>query len=283
MWIFWVFTSVASMVLQNCLFNDICKRRLKTALQVNGFNLIVYLTSLVIFGVMLLRERLSLYTVVVALVFGVMTALSNLYKMKALAIGPMHITLLIVTASMVIPTLSGVFFGEAFNLWKLAVVVLLLGFIYLSMHQAGGTRITGKWVAYVGLSFLFCGLIGVLQKVHQSSAHKDEVSGFLFVSFLFSAVFFLVRMKGHVKATQLGKRTGFIAVICGLCAFAMNYINLKLAGQLPSQLFFPLVNGSAIVLSSVLSVVLFKEQLTRRQVVGLVGGIGSLIALCLIP
>ncbi len=283
MWIFWIFTSVASMVLQNCLFNDTSKKRLTTALQVNGFNLIVHVTGLVIFGVLLLWERLSLYTTVVAVLFGVVTALYNLYRMKALAVGPMHVTLLIVTASMIIPTLSGVFFGEAFNPWKLVVVVLLLGFIYLSMHQVGGTKITGKWMVYVGLAFLFCGLIGVLQKVHQSSAHKDEIGGFLFVSFLFSAVFFVFRMKGHVKTTQLGKRTSFIAVVCGLCAFAMNYINLKLAGQLPSQLFFPLVNGSAIVLTSVLSVVLFKEQLTKRQTVGLVGGIGALIALCLIP
>jgi multidrug transporter EmrE-like cation transporter len=63
----------------------------------------------------------------------------------------------------------------------------------------------------------------------------------------------------------------------------MNFINLKLSGMLPSQLFFPLINGSAIVLSSLVSVLLFKEKLTRRQTIGLVGGIASLIAICLIP
>jgi multidrug transporter EmrE-like cation transporter len=74
-----------------------------------------------------------------------------------------------------------------------------------------------------------------------------------------------------------------LAMICGVCTFTMNFLNLKLSGLLPSQLFFPLVNGSAIVLSSVMSAVLFKERLSKRQTVGLVGGIICLIAICLVP
>ena len=60
-----------------------------------------------------------------------------------------------------------------------------------------------------------------------------------------------------------------IGLVCGVCTFAMNFINLKLSGLLPSQLFFPLVNGSAIVLSAIMSVVLFRERLTKRQTVPL--------------
>lgn len=63
----------------------------------------------------------------------------------------------------------------------------------------------------------------------------------------------------------------------------MNYINLKLSGVLPSQLFFPLVNGSTIILSSVMSVVVFKEHLSKKQAVGLIGGITSLVAICIVP
>ena len=65
--------------------------------------------------------------------------------------------------------------------------------------------------------------------------------------------------------------------------FIMNYINLKLSGVLPSQLFFPLINGSSIVLSSIMSVIIFKEKLSKRQTIGLIGGIVSLIAICLVP
>lgn len=70
---------------------------------------------------MLLKESLSLFTVLLGIVFGVMTALHNVYNMQALSTGPMNITLMITTSSTIIPTLSGVFFAQGL------VVVGLVG------------------------------------------------------------------------------------------------------------------------------------------------------------
>ena len=127
------------------------------------------------------------------------------------------------------------------------------------------------------------GLVGVLQKVHQTSAHKAETGGFLFVSFVCSMVFSLIRVGGAIKEMHFDKKVLLIGVVCGVCTYAMNDINLKLSGVLPTQLFFPLINGSAIVLSSLVSVAMYREQLDKRQWIGLVGGILSLIGICLVP
>jgi len=278
-----IVTSITSMVVQNGLFNSICKKKLTTPKHVNLFNTAVYSICVLLFGVLLLQSSISAYTLLLGLVFGVVTALSNFYKMRALSAGPMHITLLVTTSSMIIPTLSGVFFGEAFSLAKLGVVLVLIGFIYLSIRKHDDTKMSKKWLLFCVLAFLFQGTIGVLQKIHQASAHKAEVSGFLFVAFLCAIVVCFVRNSGTRQKVTLGKMTVFLGLICGLCTFAMNYINLKLSGLLPSQLFFPLVNGSSIVLSSLMSVVLFKERLSKSQTIGLVGGIASLIAICLVP
>ena len=62
----------------------------------------------------------------------------------------------------------------------------------------------------------------------------------------------------------------------------MNVINLKLSGIIPSQLFFPLINGSVIILTSFASLILFKEKLSNKQLVGLFGGIVSLICLAVV-
>jgi multidrug transporter EmrE-like cation transporter len=62
----------------------------------------------------------------------------------------------------------------------------------------------------------------------------------------------------------------------------MNFLNLRLSGLLPSQLFFPVINGSAIILSSLASIVIFKERLNKKQIIGLCGGILSLVAICLV-
>ncbi len=274
--------SISSVVLQNGIFNSVCKKHLKTKDDIYKFNIFVYAVCILIFGILTLNGSLSLYTVLLGVLFGVVTALSNLYKMLALSKGPMHITLLITTSSMIIPTLSGVFFGEKFSLFKLLLVLILIYFIYLSIGKSKEGKINKSWGIYCLLTFILMGSIGIIQKIHQTSSHKSEISGFLFVSFFISLIISGLRVKDR-KNYKDKKNLIPLAMICGVCTFTMNFLNLKLSGLLPSQLFFPLINGSAIVLSSVMSAVLFKERLSKRQTVGLIGGILSLIGICIVP
>ena len=150
-----IVTSITTMVLQNCLFNNSCKTALRTAKHINLFNIMVYSVCVLMFGILLLKEKLSFFTVLLGLLFGVVTALSNLFKMLSLSNGPMNITLLVTTSSMVIPTMSGVFFGEAFSLAKLFVAVILIWFIYLSVSKSDETKIGRKWFLFCLLAFLF--------------------------------------------------------------------------------------------------------------------------------
>ncbi len=274
--------SITSMVLQNCIFNGVGKKELKTTNHIYRFNMIMYAMCILLFGIALINGRISLYTILLGLLFGVITALANMYKMGSLAEGPMHITLLITTSSMIIPTMSGVFFGEEFSVPKLLVVFVLIFFIYLSLDKSGENKFSKKWLIYCILAFIFMGAIGVLQKIHQTSEYKDELNGFLFVAFICSLIYSRIMSKKSFKELQFTKKHVLLGILCGVCTYAMNMLNLKLSGLLPAQLFFPLVNGSAIVLSSLMSVVLFKEKLTKKQFIGLCGGILSLIAICLV-
>lgn len=277
-----VILSIFAMVLQNCLFNNVCKKELKTSDHVYRFNILVYLVCAILFGVSVVTGGISLFTVALGLVFGVVTALSNFYRMQALSEGPMHITLLVTTSSMIIPTMSGVFFGEKFSVAKLIVVFVLIGFIYLSLGKSDGGAINKRWIMFCALAFVCQGSIGVLQKIHQSSVYKGEINVFLFVAFMCSLIYSRIRAHKTFKELGFTKKYVVLALVCGLCSYAANVINLKLSGILPSQLFFPLVNGSSIVLSSLASVLIFRERLTKKQSVGLIGGIASLILICVV-
>ena len=243
----------------------------------------MYAVCIVFFGVSVFGERISFYTIALGLLFGVVTALSNFYKMGALTSGPMHITLLVTTSSMIIPTMSGIFFGEKLSILKLIMVVILIGFIYLSFDKSDNKKINKKWLLFCVLAFLFQGSIGVLQKIHQLSEYKGELNGFLLVVFICSLIYSRIRARKNYRELGFGKKHIVFALMCGACTYIMNFLNLRLSGLLPSQLFFPLVHGSAIVLSSLMSVLFFKEILSKKQTVGLIGGILSLIILCLVP
>ena len=277
-----IILSISSMVLQNCILNNVCKKDLKTSDHVYCFNILTYAVCIVLFGIVALSGGISLFTVGMGLLFGVVTAFSYYYKMRSLSSGPMHITLLITTSSMIIPTLSGVFLGEQFSLPKLGIVLLLIFFIYLSLEKNNDARFNKRWLLFCSLAFIFQGSIGVLQKIHQASVYKNETGCFLFVAFLCSLIYSLIRAKKSFGELRFTKKLLFFALFSGACTFVMNFLNLKLSGLLPSQLFFPVINGSAIVLSSLMSILLFKEKLTKKQIIGLCGGIAALIAICLV-
>ena len=141
-----IITSVSAAVLQNCLTNKVCKKNLDTNSKINLFNIFVYLACTVTFGILLIGNKLSLFTVLFGAFYGIIAALGQFYKVHSLQIGPMNITLLITTSSMIIPTMSGVFFGEKFSLLKLCAVFVLLFFIYLSLQKGNDTKFNKKWI-----------------------------------------------------------------------------------------------------------------------------------------
>ena len=276
-------TSVFSMVFNNSLMSRVSKTMLYGKTDVYRFNSFTYLICIIFFGILTVGNGFSLYTLLLGILFGFVTTMSNFYRTLALADGPTHITILITTSSMIIPTLSGVVMGlEAFKPLKILIMAVLIFFIYLSSKKSENTDIGKLWLLYCALAFIFQGIIGVIQKVHQSSQHKSELFPFLFISFTFSFLF--ASFIGYSKKTdtKFGVRHYILASVSGICVFTMNFLNLKLSGVLPSQLFFPVVNGTTIILTSVIAVILFKERLTKRQFIGIAGGLLSLVGICLI-
>ena len=145
-----------------------------------------------------------------------------------------------------------------------------------------------KWFLLCMGSFLCSGLIGIMQKVHQASPHKDELGAFLVIAFLVSAAFSTGmaaadRVKGQaVSVTTKSKLNKFIlfSIICGTGIALCNQINMYLAGVMDAMIFFPVVNGGAMLLTTLAGVLLWHEKPSSRQWFGLVVGGAAIFLLC---
>ena len=222
----------------------------------------------------------SVYTLLLGMLFGAITAMSLISNSLALSAGPMSITVLIGSCAMLVPTICGtIFWREAVQVPQIIGMVLLVTALYLCVNPKKDKSITLRWIALCSLAFISSGLIGVLQKVHQTSPHRGELTAFLVVSFLTAALIMaggllVLRCFRHVKRTvPLRSSFPLIALVAGACVGGVNKINMFLAGAMPSILFFPLVNGSNILLSAVIASLLFREKLSRRQIVGFLIGV----------
>ena len=277
------------------LRNDFCKTGISNDADLNAFNCFTCLLSAAALAVIaLVTGKLcapSAYTLAMSAVFGLASALCSILHMKALEIGPLSYTSVICSCSMVIPALSGLmFFGERVTALQYAgMALMVVSFACAVDKHSGQTGMTIKWMLLCLGSFLFNGSVGVMQKVHQSSAHRDELGIFLVCAFAVSTVFSAAvslhcRQKKCQPITVLrgAKLRKFVAVgaVSGVGIALCNQINMYLAGVMDAIIFYPVVNGAGMLLTTAAGLILWKEKLSAKQWIGLVMGAAAIFLLC---
>ncbi len=257
------------------------------------FNCVVSLFSAVFLVVMSENLSASFFTVALAIVFGAVTLIQQISNLMALENGPFSYTSVIISLSTLIPALSGaIFWNEKISFLQcIGILFLVLSLILSVDFSKRGAKGSIKWLICCFIAFFCTGLIGVMQKIHQTSSHKDELDAFLviaffvsfFVSLIFS-VFFRNRREFDVYVTSksiINVIPIIFMALSGLFVALNNKLNLHLSGVMDSAVFFPLVNGGGLVLTTAAAIAVFKEKLTITQIIGLISGIVSVVLLCL--
>ncbi len=277
------------------LRNSFCKNRVKSNSDLHVFNI---LSSVVTLAVMFIAYAIagmlcvpSFFTVGIGLIYGVATALCAIFNMKALECGPLSYTKVIICCAMVIPALSGtVFFNETIGFVQyIGIALMLLSFILAVEKDKDGGKANIKWFVYSVLAFLFNGSLGVFQKLHQTSEYKDEIGMYQLAAFTVSALLSLVllliyRKKETIGVTlfERGKILSFliITLVCGCGIAFCNHFNMYLSGVMPAIVVFPVLNGGTMILTTASGLIIWKERLSPKQIVGLAAGILAILLLC---
>lgn len=236
----------------------------------------------------------SVFTVLLGVLFGVITSAQMVATMYALRIGPMSFTTVIVSFSTLLTALSGALFWNEKLKWLqiVGIVLMVISFVFAVERKQDEKRASWKWLLFCLIAAACSGGIGLMQKIHQTSIHKGELNAFLIVAFIvlgsISAIFALfAKMKEKTSLLPRGKNGGrswwlfALMAVGGGCAAVNNKLNLYLSGVMDSAVFFPIVNGGGLVLATVAALVVFHEKLTKKQWCGVVVGTLSVLCLCL--
>ncbi len=244
-----------------------------------AFNLVVTLVAAIIAAILGgAYTSISVYTLLFGLIFGLVTASSLLFNVLALANGPMSYTVFITCCGMLIPTFAGItIWHETIYVAQIIGLVLLLSSLAMGINPKKDRRITGKWLLYSLLAMSSSGAVGVLQKIHQSSAYASEMNGLIMVAFFAAAgllgiVLLILRFcRREPISRSFSWRSSALglAVLAGIGSGTTNLMNLYLAGVLPSVIMFPIFNGGVILINAIVARVFFKEKMSVMQVIGL--------------
>lgn len=258
------------------------------------YNSITSLVSAIVLCIWGGIGNVSLFTILLGCAFGVVTAIQQISNLKALDVGPLSYTSVIISLSTLIPTLSGlVFWNEQIGVRQIIGIALLAVCFVLSVEKKPGEeKMSVQWLLYSVIAFLCTGMIGVMQKFHQKSDFKGELNGFLIIAFVISFVYsvamaIIATMKNKDKDKSIDfkaksvYRLFAVVVVAGLCVAVNNKINLDLSGKIDSAIFFPIVNGGGLVLTMLCAVTFFREKLSPKQWIGFFTGIASVLLIAI--
>jgi len=236
----------------------------------------------------------SLFTLLLGSLFGLVVSVQTVATMLALRIGPMSFTTVIVSFSTVLTALSGALFWDEMlkPLQIVGIVLMAVSFVFAVERGHNEKRASWKWLIFCLIAFACSGGIGLMQKIHQTSIHKNELNAFLIMAFIVSTVLStlfatVAKYKEKMPILPCDKKgktawwlTGLIA-LGGGCVAVNHKLNLFLSGVMDSAVFFPIVNGGGLVLATVAALIIFREKLTKKQWCGVIVGTVSVLCLCL--
>ena len=134
------------------------------------------------------------------------------------------------------------------------------------------------------LCFFLSGFAGLTEKIHQSTDGRDERTAFLFIAYL---IMFLFSAIGIIATKNRGKKTKSLKPVVingGVSGIIMSFyslINLTLAGNLDSMVYYPIANGGSLILTVFISIAVFKEKCSKKYIIGFLSGFLSVILLSL--
>ena len=217
-----------------------------------------------------------------SIAFGITYGITNFSTVKAMKYGPMSLTALASSLSLVIPTLYGVVaLNDPFGILKcIGVILLVFALILINSKKNNELKISPKWLMFATMSFLGNGFLAIIQKNQQMTFDGGYKNEFMIIALAMISVLFLIlglRVQGD-KKKMIGECIKYAAP-AGLANGMVNFLVMVLTTMVPTVILFSSIQALAMSLTFVLALVVFKEKLLKAQTIGYILGIISVVLL----
>ena len=226
-----------------------------------------------------------------ALILGFLFMISFLLFAISIQKAGIAITSVASKMSVIIPVFLGAYLydNEYLNYLKIIGLIAALASFYLIFKKKNSEHVELSKMLLPLLIFLASGLgdslLKYIREIYFQSLETNLNTEILFmgslfsISFIFSLLVFGTR--SVIKKDKLSKKDVLAGMILGIFNFLSALTMFKAMSFYESAVFFPIFNVSVVSLSALMGIVLFKEKMTKVNIIGIGLAIITILTLAL--
>ncbi len=282
-----LFVAVAFTVANACVLKQFNNRGIRSNGDVFWFQggvCVLWIALLSIFSLITNDLQLSKTSIIFGSIYGVIICLFLLFKTLAITSGPVSLTTLIGSCTFIITTFFElIYYKQNIKLMQFIGILLIFVSLFLCINPKKSTqKLSGRWFLHSIIFFLAGGGVGVIYMMFGKSDGASQINGMMLCAGVVSAILFflfgiIINKFKKMPSPKIRKRSFIFIILSGIATCTYMRMNLYLSTVIPSIVFFPVSNGSVVILSAVFGSVLFKEKFTKTQIVGMIIGLIAIV------
>ncbi len=243
------------------------------------------LFALLFFVVTTKNIQLSAEIIPYSIAFASVYIIATITSVLALKLGSLAITSLIMSYSLIIPTVYGLIFNNekltAIKGFGIAFLLVSLFLIRAKSEENEQSKFSVKWLINIIIAFFTNGLCSVFQDAQEKRFSGAQNGNFMILSLLLGFVVLLILTLIFERKVMFEsvKKGLFLAAAGGICNGATNLLVMVIIGMVATSVFFPVLSACQILLTFMISLFFFKEKFIPRQIIGLCCGVVALVLL----
>ena len=160
--------------------------------------------------------------------------------------------------------ISVIWFREMPTALQVTGFFLAVAAIIIINYRKGTSLKGSSWMLLVMLCM--SGMADAMSKVYEFYGNPQTENIFLFFTFASALVFCLGLMR--YRKERLGLRELLFGTMLGVPNFLSSLFILKALGSVPGVIVFPTYSVATILVVALAGLLLFREKLQRRQIIG---------------
>lgn len=281
----WIFYSLLMFAFSNLLYLAIRKAQ-KENISLYIYSVTMFLIPAISYFLLAIVTKTSLlvnlpqFALIIGTAF-LWSYLGNFFSQKGILFAPNPgYSLVIQKSYVVLTTIAAIFlFGSSISISKVIGILIIVAFVAVISISGKTHQAELKWVVFSLLAHLCFAFGSLMSKQFLNMGLQPYTYLFYITSFV--SVVNLIEARRKKIVFNLKRNQWLLILIIGLASVGFNtfmQFGYKLA---PNPGYVVAINTASIMSLTVFSALIFKDELNKQKVIGVIGVLGGLLILAL--